>query len=98
MAAIRAVQHRGRPELDFIALAIQGKKIGFEKVIGMIDEMVVTLKTEQNDDEHKKEYCAKQFDLSDDHWHLVSEPSLLVVSGRFFGYGVFITDMSPYAI
>jgi len=63
LAAIRSVRS---PQLDFIALAIQGKKIGFEKVIGMIDEMVVTLKTEQNDDEHKKEYCAKQFDLSDD--------------------------------
>merc|ERR1719487_1692796 len=55
-----------RPGLDFIALAIQGKKIGFEKVIKMIDDMVVTLKTEQDDDDHKKEYCAKQFDLSDD--------------------------------
>merc|ERR1719478_1221740 len=55
-----------RPGLDFIALAIQGKKIGFEKVIKMIDDMVATLKTEQNDDNHKKEYCAKQFDLSDD--------------------------------
>merc|ERR1719482_1368714 len=55
-----------RPQLDFIALAIQGKKIGFDKVIGMIDEMVATLKTEQQDDDHKKEYCAKQFDLADD--------------------------------
>merc|ERR1719446_486980 len=60
---------RQRPHsvhLDFIALAIQGKKIGFEKVIGMIDEMVATLKTEQADDDAKKEYCAKEFDLSDD--------------------------------
>merc|ERR1719472_415952 len=60
---------RQRPHsihLDFIALAIQGKKIGFEKVIKMIDEMVVTLKTEQEDDDHKKEYCAAQFDQSDD--------------------------------
>merc|ERR1719321_1104131 len=60
---------RQRPHsvhLDFIALAIQGKKIGFEKVIGMIDEMVATLKTEQADDDNKKEYCAEQFDLSDD--------------------------------
>merc|ERR1719181_2748705 len=54
------------PQLDFIALAIQGKKIGFEKVIKMIDDLVATLKTEQLDDDHKKEYCAKQFDLSDD--------------------------------
>merc|ERR1719409_988181 len=55
-----------RPQLDFIAMAIQGKKIGFDKVIKMIDEMVATLKTEQLDDDHKKEYCAKQFDLADD--------------------------------
>merc|ERR1719331_3295862 len=32
----------------------------------MIDEMVETLKTEQLDDDHKKEYCAKEFDLADD--------------------------------
>merc|ERR1719498_2097233 len=32
----------------------------------MIDEMVATLKTEQNDDDHKKEYCAAQFDQADD--------------------------------
>merc|ERR1711865_1157380 len=64
LAAIRGVKRS--VHLDFIALAIQGKKIGFEKVIGMIDEMVVTLKTEQTDDDNKKEYCAAQFDQSDD--------------------------------
>jgi len=32
----------------------------------MIDEMVQALKTEQKDDDNKKEYCAKQFDTSDD--------------------------------
>merc|ERR1719387_2299170 len=32
----------------------------------MIDAMVETLKTEQDDDNHKKEYCAKQFDMADD--------------------------------
>merc|ERR1719353_2407565 len=69
LAAIREVQNKYslmRPQLDFIALAIQGKKIGFEKVIKMIDEMVETLKTEQLDDDHKKEYCAAQFDQADD--------------------------------
>jgi len=64
LAAIRSAPHS--VHLDFIALAIQGRKIGFEKVIGMIDEMAATLKTEQNDDDHKKEYCAAQFDQSDD--------------------------------
>jgi len=68
LALIRSValfsQHR--PQFDFITLAIQGKKIGFEKVIKMIDNMVVTLKQEQLDDDHKKEYCAAQFDSAED--------------------------------
>jgi len=70
LAAIRAAQLASKaerhPQLDFIAMAIQGKKIGFDKVIKMIDNMVVTLKQEQLDDDHKKEYCAKQFDMADD--------------------------------
>jgi len=65
LAAIRKAV-KGNPRLDFIALAIEGKKIGFEKVIKMIDDLVATLKTEQLDDDHKKEYCDKEFDLSDD--------------------------------
>merc|ERR1719498_718107 len=32
----------------------------------MIDNMVATLKTEQQDHNDKKEYCEAQFDLSDD--------------------------------
>jgi len=55
-----------RPELDLIALAIRGKKIGFEKVIGLIDEMVANLKQEQIDDDNKKQYCDKQFDIAED--------------------------------
>jgi chromosome segregation ATPase len=47
-------------------LALQGKKIGFEKIIAMIDSMVASLKQEQLDDDHKKEYCDAQFDLTDD--------------------------------
>merc|ERR1719472_773193 len=66
-SALKAIKRAPHSvHLDFIALAIQGKKIGFEKVIKMIDEMVVTLKTEQADDDAKKEYCAKEFDLADD--------------------------------
>jgi len=53
-------------KLEFVALALQGKKIGFEKVIKMIDEMIATLKTEQKDDDDKKEYCAVQLDKADD--------------------------------
>merc|ERR1739842_32929 len=52
--------------VELIALALKGKKIGFEKVIAMVDEMVVTLKAEQAEDDEKKEYCAKEMDLADD--------------------------------
>jgi hypothetical protein len=55
-----------RPDLDLIALAIQGKKVGLEKVIKMIDEMVDSLKAEQTEDDNKKEYCALQLDSTDD--------------------------------
>merc|ERR1719221_1000192 len=65
LAAIRAAQ-RGHPELNFIALALQGKKVDFAKVIKMIDEMIVVLGKEQQTDDDKKEYCDTQLDLADD--------------------------------
>jgi len=61
-----AKQGHGRPELNFLALALQGKKVNFAKVIKMIDNMVTTLQTEQQDDNDKKEYCNMQFDAADD--------------------------------
>merc|ERR1719401_362814 len=73
LEAVRAaVQQRrqsplGRqPQLDLIALALNGKQMGFEKVIAMIDELVANLKKEQNDDDSKKAYCEEEFDKSDD--------------------------------
>jgi len=67
LAIVRAARGAGKhPELNFIALALQGKKVNFAKVIKMIDDMVATLKVEQQDDNDKKEYCEAQFDLSDD--------------------------------
>merc|ERR1740133_64644 len=68
LALISAVQRNSarRPELDFISLALRGKKIGFEKVIAMVDDLVKELKKEQQDDNNKKGYCDVQFDLADD--------------------------------
>jgi septal ring factor EnvC (AmiA/AmiB activator) len=69
LSAIQRAQHSpasDRSRLDFIALAIQGKKIGFEKVIAMIDDMVANLKSEQAEDDNKKEYCANELDSADD--------------------------------
>merc|ERR1712045_544441 len=41
-------------------------KVGFEKVIGMIDAMVGNLKTEQEEDDKLKEYCETSFDKAED--------------------------------
>jgi septal ring factor EnvC (AmiA/AmiB activator) len=74
--ALVAVREAGRREeagghghhvrLDLIALALHGRKVDYAKVIKMIDDMVGVLKAEQLDDDHKQEYCAMQFDLTDD--------------------------------
>merc|ERR1719203_524182 len=60
LAVIREAQrghvHANRAELNFIALALQGKKVSFSKVLKMIEEMIAVLKTEQQNDNDKKEY------------------------------------------
>merc|ERR1719502_277675 len=53
-------------DLGFVEMALHGKKIGFEKVIKMIDDMVEVLKKEQIDDDVKKEYCGTQLDQVED--------------------------------
>jgi len=53
-------------QIDFVMLALRGKTKGFEKVIKMIDGMIATMKQEQLDDDHEKEYCLKQFDFAED--------------------------------
>eukprot|EP00403_Amphidinium_massartii_P027336 CAMPEP_0178399418 /NCGR_PEP_ID=MMETSP0689_2-20121128/15271_1 /TAXON_ID=160604 /ORGANISM="Amphidinium massartii, Strain CS-259" /LENGTH=720 /DNA_ID=CAMNT_0020020197 /DNA_START=77 /DNA_END=2239 /DNA_ORIENTATION=- len=59
--------HRSnRAALDLIAMALTGKKISFEKVFTLIDELVGVLAKEQVDDDKKKEYCEAEFDTSED--------------------------------
>jgi len=65
LAMIRASKTHGS-HLDLIALALHGKTSDFSKVIGMVDNMVSVLKTEQNDDDEKKEYCASEIDATED--------------------------------
>jgi hypothetical protein len=59
-------QSRHRAQFDLIALALAGRKISFDKVLKMIDDMVVMLKEEQKQDDDKKAYCAEEFDATDD--------------------------------
>eukprot|EP00929_Paragymnodinium_shiwhaense_P000200 TRINITY_DN100446_c0_g1_i1.p1 TRINITY_DN100446_c0_g1~~TRINITY_DN100446_c0_g1_i1.p1 ORF type:complete len:719 (-),score=289.05 TRINITY_DN100446_c0_g1_i1:98-2254(-) len=55
-----------RPELRFLALALQGKKVDFSKVVKMIEDMIALLKQEQVDDDAKKEYCRTQLGATAD--------------------------------
>merc|ERR1740117_2543122 len=65
-ALLSAAQKAAKnPKLDFIALAVKGKKAGFEKIIKLIDDLSAELKKEQVDDESKMEYCEAQFDQAD---------------------------------
>jgi hypothetical protein len=64
--AMSLIQKAGGSRLGFLVLALRGKKIGFAKVISMIDEMIKQLKKEGTDDADKKEYCEAQFDAAED--------------------------------
>jgi len=63
--AARSTSRRSIP-LDLVSMALKGKKVGFEKVIKLIDDMVVTLGQEQKDDDKKKEYCNAEIDAAED--------------------------------
>jgi len=54
------------PQLDLLALALSGKKAGFEKVISMIDAMVANLHKEQQGDDDLRAYCESSLDKADD--------------------------------
>merc|ERR1719262_2035854 len=56
----------GMAEAQLVQLALRGKKVGFEKITKMMDDMVVLLGKEQDDDETEKEYCEAEFEKSED--------------------------------
>merc|ERR1719323_2513964 len=69
LAVLKAANKAARADhvhFNLVELALHGKKVGFEKVIKMVDDMKEVLKKEQYDDDHKKEYCATQLDTADD--------------------------------
>jgi chromosome segregation ATPase len=49
-----------------VQVALHGGKMGFDKITKMIDELMATLKGEQDDDDSKKEYCLAEFDKTED--------------------------------
>ena len=51
---------------QLMQLALAGKKVGFEKIIKMIDDLVALLAKEQLDDDDKKAWCLAELDTADD--------------------------------
>jgi len=67
LSALQSVKATKKNEqFGFIELALQGKKVNFDKVLKMIDDMVVLLGEEQKDDEAKKGWCETEFDTMED--------------------------------
>merc|ERR1719213_1358435 len=55
------------PRVDFLAIALRGGKVGFEKIIQLIDKLTHELKVEQAEDDAKKDYCETEFDKAEDN-------------------------------
>ena len=51
---------------DRVELTLRGKKVGFEKAIEMIEDMVVNLKVGHTADDEKKEHSTVSLDTADD--------------------------------
>jgi len=57
---------RGDPRLDFVQVALHGGQMGFNKIIKMIDGLIVTLNKDASNDSDKKKYCLAEFDKTED--------------------------------
>jgi len=62
----KSKKHHKDYRLNLIALALRGKKVSFDKVLGMITDMTNLLKEEQVSDDRKKAYCEKNLDQTED--------------------------------
>jgi len=64
--AINALKKSSDPRVELLAVALKGGKQGFDKIVKLIDELAVTLKKEQADDNQKKTYCGAEIDKTED--------------------------------
>jgi len=64
---LKSVRTSGKdPRVDLLEVALRGGKIGFGKIIKMIDELVGTLQKEQTEDDAKKVWCEAELDKNED--------------------------------
>merc|ERR1719326_2073600 len=61
------------PRVDFLAVALRGGKVGFGKIIKMIDELTAQLKKEQQEDDAKQQYCNDKIDETEDNKKILQQ-------------------------
>merc|ERR1719222_1187545 len=66
LTALEGARRQHDSKLSLVAMALRGSTQGFEKVIKMIDDMVVLLGKEQVADDDKKAYCEAELDKAED--------------------------------
>jgi len=66
LKAARKKHRHGDPRLDFLEMALHGGKVGFDKIIKMVDDLMGVLRKEQESDNGKKAYCLSEFDKYED--------------------------------
>merc|ERR1719199_2289823 len=68
LSALKSFRAHGKkdPRLDLLELSVRSGKMGFGKIIKMIDNLVVELKAEQGLDNDKKTYCLAEIDKAED--------------------------------
>lgn len=53
------------PRVDFLELALRGGKVGFEKILKQIDDLMAVLSEEQKADDARKAHCTKEFEKAE---------------------------------
>lgn len=66
LEALQGARKHRDARIDLIALALHGKKVSFDKVLKMIDDMIKLLKKEQYDDDLRQEICHEELDEAED--------------------------------
>jgi septal ring factor EnvC (AmiA/AmiB activator) len=56
----------GDPRLDLVQLALNGQKIGFDKIMKKIQDLIQILAEEQKEDDVKKDFCEGEIDKTED--------------------------------
>merc|ERR1719199_1310133 len=63
---LQDLSDKNHNQVGLIQLALMGKKVSFDKIIKMIEDLVVVLGDEQKADEEQKKWCETEFESSDD--------------------------------